>query len=250
MKTQAILIILLSLSACKTQQMDGGSGDNSRNSVDWIGTYVGTLPCADCEGLKIQIVLSGDDTFEISSLYSGKSDEIMIQKGRIRWDGSGGIVILGNDDNQFRVGENKLFKLDRSGKKIESSQPDQYTLKKIMFDEKITEKYWKLIELNGKAVKVTPGQQREAYMILKDQENRVNGNGGCNSFFGTYELNGNSIRFKGIGATRMACQDMETETELFQILEQVDNFTLKDDTLSLNKGRMAPLAKFEVVWLR
>lgn len=244
------MIVLLFLSACKTQQMDGGSGDNSRNSVDWIGTYIGTLPCADCEGLKIQIVLTGDDMFEISSLYAGKSDEIMIHRGQITWDASGGIVILGNNDNQFRVGENKLIKLDRSGNKIESPNPDQYTLKKIMFDEKITEKYWKLIELNGKAVKVSPGQQREAYMILKDQENRVNGNGSCNSFFGTYELNGNTLRFKGIGATRMACPDMDAETELFQVLEQVDNFNLKGDTLTLNKGRMAPLARFEVVWLR
>lgn len=45
----------------------------------------------------------------------------------------------------------------------------------------------------------------------------------------------------------MACVDMATEQEFKKILEIVDNYTINDKKLSLNKARMAPLAIFEVV---
>jgi heat shock protein HslJ len=50
-------------------------------------------------------------------------------------------------------------------------------------------------------------------------------------------------------STLMACPDMETEQMLLGIFERVDNYSLSADgkTLSLNKARMAPLARFEAV---
>jgi heat shock protein HslJ len=45
----------------------------------------------------------------------------------------------------------------------------------------------------------------------------------------------------------MACPDMQTESTFLQVLQKVDNYAIKDDTLSLQKARMAPLAKFKWV---
>ncbi len=111
----------------------------------------------------------------------------------------------------------------------------------------ITDKYWKLIELNGK--RITAEQQaKEAYFVLKTEENRITGNGGCNSFFGTYQLlPGNSIQISPLGSTKMACLNDNVEDEFLKILAITDNYTIKNDTLSLNKARMALLAKFELV---
>ena len=121
--------------------------------------------------------------------------------------------------------------------------------------EGITEKYWKLIEINGKAVvfnETTGG--REASLILKNEDNRVNGNGGCNTFFGTYEIDPTSLRikFSQMASTMKACLNMEVEGELLKALEMVDNYSLSADGkyLSLNRARMAPLARFEVVYLK
>ena len=35
---------------------------NSMNSLDWAGKYEGTLPCADCEGIKYIVELKKDGT--------------------------------------------------------------------------------------------------------------------------------------------------------------------------------------------
>ena len=116
----------------------------------------------------------------------------------------------------------------------------------------ITEKYWKLIEIRGQKVTAENFASKEPHLILKSTDNRVNGNGGCNSFFGTYELDSttNRISFSKIGATRMACLKPTVEAEFFNVLETVDNYTVKNDTLQLNKARMAPMAKFVAVYLK
>jgi heat shock protein HslJ len=88
-------------------------------------------------------------------------------------------------------------------------------------------------------------------MILKAEGNRVQGHGGCNGFGGTYELTGDDgIGFSKIVSTKMACHQMETETRLFEVLQSVDSYQIKGDTLLLNKGNAGPMAQFETVYLK
>ena len=117
----------------------------------------------------------------------------------------------------------------------------------------ITEKYWKLIELNGSPVVYADSMSREPFFVLKDENNRVNGHGGCNTLSGTYEIDraANRIKFSQMVSTMMACLNMEVETGLKNALETADNYALSADGkyLSLNRARMAPLARFELVYL-
>src|SRR5690606_18798136 len=48
--------------------------DNSRNSLDWAGTYRGVLPCADCEGIETVITLAEDGSFREHTRYLGRQD--------------------------------------------------------------------------------------------------------------------------------------------------------------------------------
>ncbi|RYZ78344.1 MAG: META domain-containing protein [Proteobacteria bacterium] len=111
-------------------------------------------------------------------------------------------------------------------------------------------KTWKLVELNG--ARVQPGAQsaREPSMMLHDSDKRVSGSGGCNSYFGSYELQGDTgITFSKIGSTKMACASdvMQLERNLFDAFESVNGFRLVNDTLFLTKDNRSSLAKFLVV---
>jgi heat shock protein HslJ len=115
----------------------------------------------------------------------------------------------------------------------------------------LTETYWKLTELMGAPIVMTPGTKTELRMILKKEGNQVSGNGGCNNFRGSYTLlEGNRLSFSPLVSTRMACVNMEKETTFMELLQKADNYSIKDNVLSLNKGSMAPLAKFEAVYLK
>ncbi|ESQ94253.1 META domain-containing protein [Asticcacaulis benevestitus] len=113
----------------------------------------------------------------------------------------------------------------------------------------ITEKYWKLVELNGHPVEPGPN---DTYITLKRDGQRLIGSGGCNRLGGTYTLGAmNWVRFSQIVSTEMACtQGMETETQFLDVLNNVDSYDVKGDRLVLNKARMAPLARFEAVYMQ
>ena len=133
------------------------------------------------------------------------------------------------------------------------SQPHpQEASKKIDHAFSITEKYWKLVKLNGQDVVMTNSQEREAHFILKTEGNRVTGYSGCNGFFGSYTItDGNRIKFSQLGSTRRACLDASIkEHEFLTVFSMADNYNLVGDTLKLNVGRRAPLAVFEAVYLQ
>jgi heat shock protein HslJ len=114
----------------------------------------------------------------------------------------------------------------------------------------ITEKYWKLVRLEGQKVTMGKNQEREIYFMLKTEQNQVRGFAGCNTFKGTYTLEkGQRIRFSSLAATRKACPEVDlNESEFLEVFELADNYSIKGDTLSLNVGRRAPLAVFEAVY--
>ena len=118
-------------------------------------------------------------------------------------------------------------------------------------DNVITDKYWKLVTLEGQAVTMVEGQEREAFFTLKSNDKTVNGFAGCNSFSGEYTLeDGNRIKFGTLATTMKICDGVKDEQNFMQVLDQADNYTIVNDELSLNVGRRAPLAVFKAVYMK
>lgn len=112
----------------------------------------------------------------------------------------------------------------------------------------LLETHWKLIELMGKPVVFSENNKKEIYIVLGKNGNSVHGFSGCNSIMGKYELKeGNRITFSAMASTMMACPDMATETEFNKMLGTVDNYSINGNSMTLNKAKMAPMARFEAV---
>jgi heat shock protein HslJ len=112
----------------------------------------------------------------------------------------------------------------------------------------LQETHWNLTELMGKPVVLKVNNKKEIYLILKNDGNSVLGFSGCNTFMGKYVLSeGNRIAFSAIASTMMACPDLPVETEFNKMLGMADSYSFDGITLTLNKARMAPLARFEAL---
>jgi len=112
----------------------------------------------------------------------------------------------------------------------------------------LQETYWKLTELMGKPVVLSENNKKDIHIILKKDDNGVIGFSGCNTIMGKYELkDGNRITFSAMASTMMACPDMATETEFNKMLGAVDNYSINGTAMTLNKAKMAPMARFEAV---
>ncbi|QES90238.1 META domain-containing protein [Rhizosphaericola mali] len=65
----------------------------------------------------------------------------------------------------------------------------------------------------------------------------VTGNTGCNTFNGIYAIKGDSLHFKPLATTLMACMDGGKGEQVFlNIIEKVSNYKLEKDTLWFKMG--------------
>lgn len=106
--------------------------DNSATSLDWNGTYKGTVPCARCEGIETTLTLNIDLTYKLSTHYFGLNDALEEDDmGTFSWDKTGSVITLENASNGFahyKVGENRLWQLDMQGNIITGDLADHYIL--------------------------------------------------------------------------------------------------------------------------
>ncbi len=104
---------------------------------------------------------------------------------------------------------------------------------------------WKLIELNGKPV-ADKVNDKEPFLELTKTDMRYSAWAGCNGIGGQFSLFENGkLRFSQGMSTMMACANMEVEIQLNKALIDAENYTTNGNILSLNKGKMAPLARFK-----
>lgn len=110
------------LAGCMPRQDAGVSAlpdpaHNSRNAVDWAGTYEGTTPCADCPGIATRLTLQADGRFALTTQYLERQVAPQTVRGSFSWNAAGTTVTLEGEGGgqQFRVGEGRLLLLDRDG---------------------------------------------------------------------------------------------------------------------------------------
>jgi len=199
--------------------------DNSMTSLDWAGTYAGVMPCADCEGIETTITLNPDRTYAMKTRYLGKDTKVFERQGVFTWNEEGNKIQLSglaDGPDRYLVGENALIQLDKAGNRITGDLAPKYVLARSTGEAApgaaaappaLFAGSWRLVELMGQPF-APPAEGKPVPSLTFEQDGRVHGFAGCNSFTGTYEYEpGNRLRFAQIAATMMACLDMTVETE-------------------------------------
>ncbi len=115
--------------------------------------------------------------------------------------------------------------------------------KSVQNGTKLTDKKWMLETLDNKQVeaKEKPGTP---FLLFDGAEMRISGLAGCNRFFGTYAAKNGELTFSQMGSTRLACPEETGEAAFFKMLENTDNYLIKDNTLSLRRQEEV-LAEFK-----
>ena len=87
-------------------------------------------------------------------------------------------------------------------------------------------KRWTLTEMENRKF-----SRKEPYIEFDRDHRRASGSGGCNRFFGTFEIEGSKLKLSRIGSTRRACIDAElqqAETRFLQVLETTTRFEIRE----------------------
>ena len=243
------MLFALTLFSCDAQNNSPSKNSDlthsAKTSLDYDGIYRGTIPCADCEGIKATVYLMRDKTFKTIYDYLGKEAEPVEIKGKFTWNKEGNSITLqsGKDKSIYFVGENTLTQLDQDGKKMTGELASKYILTKDNY--KILNRKWKLVELMGKPLDNSQTMDKDAYIQFNDNDNRYTAYAGCNTVSGSFATESYNRLKLGMGiSTMMSCQNMTIESEMNKVLSTADSFQVDGNNLVLIKGRMAPLAKF------
>ena len=134
-------------------------------------------------------------------------------------------------DKKFKIKqtENKVVFENQNKETIVFSIPTTHDI--LSF---IDGKNWKLIQLEN-----VSKDYDKAFITFDVKNNRVNGNAGCNNFFGGFSVKEDKISFSQLGMTRMACPNEkgDVENKVVKYLNAMDlRFDVADQTLNIYQG--------------
>lgn len=136
MKKQIAIFILPLFLLFSCAHKESKTNNIKTEAVNFIGTYEGILPCADCEGIETVVILRPDNQYVMKSKYLGqKGLNSYDSKGSYTWHQEKQIITLHDPQgprHSYMVGNNTLHYLDQDGKKIAGALADYYILKKLL----------------------------------------------------------------------------------------------------------------------
>lgn len=144
-KNVLILAAALALAACGgNAQRKAATADSqetvaaapdmhtAETSLDYLGTYEGTLPAADCPGIQTTLTLNPDGTYELHMKYIDRDAEFD-EWGRFTIEANQLTLYPdeGEPTGSYRVEENRLRMLDAEKQPVTGALAENYVLQKI-----------------------------------------------------------------------------------------------------------------------
>jgi len=243
-KFSLLLSVFVILFACKTKKEEVTQKENKEETKIRQG-----------ESIDLKTVQGNFDVYFVEGIELGKiSPTLNITKGKV--SGFGGCntfrgALLPNDKNIFTpMGSTRMF-CQGKGSEVENiffkhlsgvnsvtKHGETYNLyqdykivvklKPHVQAAKVSDGSWKVIFVKGYG---SIKEEGNPTMLMKG--NKISGNTGCNSYFGTVNQKDMKISFSDLGQTEMACEDdkMKLEGKFNQHLQKIDRFVLRGNTM-------------------
>src|SRR5215469_13949810 len=223
-KFSVTLISVATVVSAGAQQSGAGAAPaqpldihNSRNSLDWDGTYEGVWPCADCPGTKTRLTLNQDGSYRLVTQAQGSQNAEKSVTGVFTWQPSGNAITLDERGGrqQFSVGEGRLTLLRPQGG---ASQATATNLVLTLaapaphsgdLEQQLERYRWTLVSAtdanNRRIAGLPPGQNRLVVLSFAD-DSWLSVQGPCNRLFGGYQITAaNQLTVNLRASTKRAC---------------------------------------------
>jgi len=261
----SLLMLVFSVAACNSTKKVDGDKQASVTDVQWnLVKLSGENPsAADLSKHKVYFTLrsenqnaSGNDGCNnfMGSFSIGSNNRIdfgrfgVTKRACMDWQKmEGKVLAVFRDAHSYAIENDKLHLKDQTGNTLAVFQKAEENASSA-----ITEKYWKLLKMNGKTVEMGSYQKREPYFMLKTGgQEQVKGFAGCNSFSGSYTLKENAqIHFDKMASTLKACPNLDfNEGEFLNVFRDVKTYVIQGDKLFFKDADNNTLASFKAVYM-
>lgn len=259
LKIAVFMGLLILIQCTKVIKRAFPDSHSSEKTLDWRGTYKTTITDVNYSGTITEITLDTARTYIIKKTYLDKGaqpEKGTKESGQFSWNKAGNtITLLGikHQPNQFIVGENRLWELDKEGRKITTNDSAKYVLNKLVTaptadaatpQTPILTGSWELDYIAGSPIAFQELYARKKPTIIFDTlNNLISGSTSCNNYVGKLRIKGNKIDFLDpLAITKMACLDSKANGEnlFLENLKRVNTYAISaDSTLNFIMGDIA-----------
>lgn len=107
---------------------------------------------------------------------------------------------------------------------------------------------WVLEEMNGKAVSKADFNGKDVpNMEININTNRFSGFSGCNRMNGSLFFEKDLLRFTNVASTRMACPNLDGESEFLKALQNANSYSVGNNRLYLSNNSQENLLTFKKI---
>lgn len=206
----------------------------SRNSIDWIGTFEGLMPCSDCAGVLMRVTLHEKGSFALEERRIDGAFSQLVSEGEVVWEAGDNSVSLQTPAGvrRFAVGEGGLQFLEGDQARAEWSQTGRILTRSpftgsetpLTPAEFLSNHRWILVDArdasNQRVAALFPSPERVFRFSFTGDA--LHAEGGCNGVRAGYLLDAAGTLALTAGAsTMMACDAplMEADAALARVLQ-------------------------------
>jgi heat shock protein HslJ len=206
----------------------------SRNSIDWIGTFEGLLPCSDCAGVLMRVTLHEKGSFALEERRVDAAFAQIASQGEVVWEAGDNTISLGTQAGvrRFAVGEGGLQLLQGDQTRGEWSQtgtiltrsPFTGSEEPLTVAQVLVNHRWTLVDArdasNQRVAALFPSPDRTFRVSFS--ADALHAEGGCNGVRAGYTLDeSGSLSLTAGASTMMACDAalMEADAALARALQ-------------------------------
>ena len=234
--------------------------------VDLPATFTGTLPCADCPGIRVELTLLANSSYSLKRTFEGQSRRVEEESGSWGYSSDRIVLILKGASDRwswFAVrGADVLRAVDARGESLglrapadrqRAAAPAPVAAKPgpsapaEPINAPLEGVAWKLNELESKPVRPASRTHREIVLTFDPEDGGFSGVSGCNQLNGTFEANWRSLTVTPTSPMRLCRIDDGTERALIRTFKATRAYRITGQVLEWLDERGARIARFEQV---
>ncbi len=200
------------------------------------------------------------DAASLSECLSGRRWPVLIEGAHVDLEraylaqGEGGRWVLATLQGRFEMREPEPGLPPREAivvERFERLWPGETCAADAPATASLLNTRWRLVEIDGQPVTLAAGQ-REPFLQLYGEGNRVRGFGGCNILSGGFEQGSDGFLFKALALTRRACAGAAgtQEASYLAALQATASRRIVGDALQLRDAQGRVRLRFEALYLR
>jgi heat shock protein HslJ len=231
-----IIIVTLALSACQPQEV------SSLENTSWILVELNGKPILSETTITLDLngsTLTGTDGCNhMGGSYTSTGDSFSVGEDLMStlMACEGAIMTQSGDYNnalrnasKYQIIDNRLNLLDENGNLLAVFEAQS---------QELAGSSWLASFVNTGSSDGTVSSssiQAAQQTLVFDNQGMISGNAGCNNYFGTYQVEGNTLTFNEIGSTKMFCGDglMAEESAFLTALQEATAYKNTSGSLQI-----------------